>query len=81
MFIVKSKAVENEAKKQKDGFPSMLLGSLGASLLGNLSEGQGIKDEIPELGVLRGSKRAIAAIQERDKIRVGIASNHTNKNL
>ena len=81
MFIVKSKAVENEAKKQKDGFPSMLLGSLGASLLGNLSEGQRIKDEIPELGVLRGSKRAIAAIQERDKIRVGIPSNHTNKNL
>ena len=81
MFIVKSKAVENEAKKQKDGFPSMLLGSLGASLLGNLSEGQGIKDEIPELGVLRGSKRAIAAIQERDKIRVDIPSNHTNKNL
>ena len=81
MFIVKSKAVENEAKKQKDGFPSMLLGSLGASLLGNLSEGQGIKGEIPELGVLRGSKRAIAAIQERDKIRVGIPSNHTNKNL
>ena len=81
MFIVKSKAVENEAKKQKDGFPSMLLGSLGASLLGNLSEGQGSKDEIPELGVLRGSKRAIAAIQERDKIRVGIPSNHTNKNL
>ena len=81
MFIVKSKAVENEAKKQKDGFPSMLLGSLGASLLGNLSEGQGIKYGIPELGVLRGSKRAIAAIQERDKIRVGIPSNHTNKNL
>ena len=59
----------------------MLLGSLGAGLLGNLSEGQGIKDEIPKQGVLRGSKRAIAAIQERDTIRVGIRSNHTNKNF
>ena len=31
-----SKAMKNETKEQKGGFLSMLLGTLGASLLGNL---------------------------------------------
>ena len=31
-----SKTVKNESKKQKGGFLSILLGTLGASLLGNL---------------------------------------------
>ena len=34
-----SKTVENEAKEQKGGFLSMLLGTLGASLLGNILTG------------------------------------------
>ena len=34
-----SKAIENEVKEQKGGFLSMLLGTLGASLLGNLLTG------------------------------------------
>ena len=34
--------VQNEIKEQKDGFLSMLLGTLGASLLGNLLTGKGI---------------------------------------
>ena len=34
-----SKAIKNETKEQKGGFLSMLLGTLGASLLGNLSTG------------------------------------------
>ena len=33
--------VKNEVKEQKGGFLSMLLGTLGASLLGNLIAGQG----------------------------------------
>ena len=37
-----SKAIENEAKEQRGGFLSMLLGTLGASLLGNLLTGKGI---------------------------------------
>ena len=38
-----SKAIKNETKEQKGGFLSMLLGTLGASLLGNLlSGGKGI---------------------------------------
>ena len=34
--------IKNEAKEQKGGFLSMLLGTLGTSLLGNLLPGKGI---------------------------------------
>ena len=34
--------IQNEAKEQKGGFLSMLLGTLGASLLGNLLTGKGV---------------------------------------
>ena len=37
-----SKTIENETKEQRGGFLSMLLGTLGASLLGNLLTGKGI---------------------------------------
>ena len=37
-----TKTTENETKEQKGGFLSMLLGTLGASLLGNLLIGKGI---------------------------------------
>ena len=37
-----TETVKNEAKEQKVGFLSMLLGTLGASLLGNLLTGKGV---------------------------------------
>ena len=37
-----TETVQNEVKGQKGGFLSMLLGTLGASLLGNLLTGRGI---------------------------------------
>ena len=37
-----SKTIKNESKEQRGGFLSMLLGTLGASLLGNLLTGKGI---------------------------------------
>ena len=37
-----SKTIKNETKEQKGGFLSMLLGTLGASTLGNLLAGKGI---------------------------------------
>ena len=37
-----TKTIENERKEQKGGFLSMLLGTLGASLLGNLLTVKGI---------------------------------------
>ena len=44
IFLLKgvTKTIKNEAKEQKEGFLSMLLGTLGASLLGNLLTGKGI---------------------------------------
>ena len=37
-----TKTIKNETKEQKGGFLSMLLGTLGASLLANLLAGKGI---------------------------------------
>ena len=37
-----TKTIKNETKEQKGGFLSILLGTLGASLLGNLLTGKGI---------------------------------------
>ena len=37
-----TETVQNEVEEQKRGFLSMLLGTLGASLLGNLLMGKGI---------------------------------------
>ena len=37
-----TKTIKNEMKEQKGGFLSMLLGTLGASLLGDLLAGKGI---------------------------------------
>ena len=47
-----SKIIKNEAKEQKGGFLGMLLGTLGASLLGNLLTGK---------GTIRASEGAIQA--------------------
>ena len=40
-----NKTIENEAKEQKGGFFSMLIGTLSASLLGNLLSGKGAKSK------------------------------------
>ena len=37
-----NKTIDSEAKEQKGGFSGMLLGTLGASLLGNMLTGKGI---------------------------------------
>ena len=38
-----TKTIKDETKEQKGGFLSMLLGTLGASLVGNLLTGKGIE--------------------------------------
>ena len=43
MLIGVTKTIENETKEQKRGFLSILLGTLGASLLRNLLTGKGIE--------------------------------------
>ena len=42
LLKVVTKTIENETKEQRGRFLSMLLGTLGASLLGNLLSGKGL---------------------------------------
>ena len=61
-----SKTIENETEEQRGGFLSMLLGTLGASLLGNLlTGGKGVMrvgDGIVRAGEGSGSKKKKFAI-------------------
>ena len=41
LFKVVSEKIQNEAKEQRGEFLSMLLGKLGATLLGNILAGKG----------------------------------------
>ena len=55
-----SQRIQNEAKEQKGGFLSMLLGTLGANSLGNVSAGKGRTGDRPGEGIIRagyGNKR------------------------
>ena len=49
-----TKTIENETKEQRGGFLSMLLGTIGASLLGNLLTGKGMMRE--GKGIVRAGK-------------------------
>ena len=61
-----SKTIKNETKEQRGGFLSMLLGTLGASLLGNLLTcGKGIMtagDGIVRAGAGSGSKKKLKSL-------------------
>ena len=48
-----TETVQNEIKEQKGGFLSMLLGTLGASLLGNILAGKGINRAGEGRGIVR----------------------------
>ena len=56
-----TKTIENETKEQNGGYLSMLLGTLGATLLGNLLSGKGIvrtgSGNNEEKGIVRASSR------------------------
>ena len=70
-----TKTIENEAKEQKGGFLSMLLGILGASLLGNLLTGKGI--------VRAGYGRPLSPASQNNKgkgiVRAGYGNHLKNK--
>ena len=54
--------MQNVAKEKKGGFLSLLLGTLGAILLGSLLTGRGVKrSKISGQGVMRGGKCTIRA--------------------
>ena len=56
-----TKTVQNEVKEQKGGFLSMLLGTLGASLFGNLLAGRGIYRAGKGKEVLRAGEGIVRA--------------------
>ena len=66
-----SKTIQNKAKKQKGRFLSILLGALGASLLGNILAGTGINRA--GYGNKKG-KEALAERQDRGVVRPGYGS-------
>ena len=51
-----TKTVQNKVKEEKGGFLSMLLGTLGASLLGNLLTGKGAIATSQGRGIYRAGK-------------------------
>ena len=56
-----TKTVQNEVKEQKGGLLSMLLGTLGASLLGNLLTGKGIYRAGKGKGINRAGEGVVRA--------------------
>ena len=73
-----TKTIENETKEQRGGFLSMLLGTLGASLLGNLlTGGKGMMRA--GAGIVRAGKGSVASRAEgKGIVRAGEGS---KKNL
>ena len=66
-----TKTIKNKPKEQVEGFLSMLLGTLGASLLGNLLTGKGI--------LRAGSGRSLSSSSKNNKgkgiLRAGSGNN------
>ena len=56
-----TESVQNEVKEQKGGFLSMLLGTLGASLLENLLTGKGIHRAGKYKGIHRAGEGIVRA--------------------
>ena len=56
-----TRTIQNEVKEQKGGFLSMLLGTLGASLLGNLLTGKGIYRAGKGKGINRAGEGIVRA--------------------
>ena len=65
-----TETVQNEVKEQKGGFLSMLLGTLGASLLGNILTGWGIN---------RAGEGALATREGRGIVRAGYGNKEGRK--
>ena len=68
-----TQTIQNEAKKQNGGFVSMLLGTLGESLLENVLAGKGM-NRVGE-GVIRAGNGVATKKQGRRIVRAG----HKNK--
>ena len=65
------KTIKNETKEQKGGFLSMLLGTLGANIIGNLLTGKGM--------VRAGSGRPLSSALQNKKNRIFNTTSSFNK--
>ena len=63
-----TKTVQKEAKEQKGGFLSMLLGTLGATLLGNLLTGKGLYRAGKGKGINRAGEGIVRGGAENNKM-------------
>ena len=70
-----TETVQNEVKEQKGGFLSMLLGSLDASLLGNILTGKGIYRAEEGKGINRAGEGIVRAGYDRPSS----SASHNNK--
>ena len=69
-----TETVQNEVKEHKGGFLIMLLGTLGASLLGNILTGRGHIAKRQGRGINRAGEQAIATRQGRGIVRASYGS-------
>ena len=69
-----TKTIENETKEQRGGFLSMLLGALGASLLGNLLTGKGM------MRAGKGIVRAGEGAKKKPKFAITFSSFNKHRN-
>ena len=63
-----TETVQNEVKEQKGEFLSMLLGTLGASLLGNLLTGKGIYRAGKDKGINMADEGIVRAGYRNNKM-------------
>ena len=74
-----TETVQNEVKEQKGGFLSMLLGTLGASLLGNLLTGQGINRAGKGRGINRAGEGIVRAVYGSQSSKMDFAASSFNQ--
>ena len=72
-----TETAQNEVKEQEGGFLSTLLGTLGASLLGNILSGRGINGK--GRGINRAGEGAIATRQGQGIVRAVYGKKKNNK--
>ena len=73
-----SKTIKSEAKEQKAGFLNMWLGTLGASLLGNILAGKGAIATIQGQGVNSAGEWIVRAGYGNKKVRRTTTKNKKN---
>ena len=75
-----TQTVKNEVKEQKGGFPSMLLGTLGASLLGNHLTGREVIPTSQGRRIYRAGKGKGINRAREGVLRAGCRNNNNYNN-